>query len=167
MPKSPTACVPAPFSAGPKVKRFEQEFAHYAGARNAIAVNSCTAALHTSLAALGVGPGDEVIVPTLTFCSTANVVVHLGATPVIVDVNPDFHLSASKVCEAISHRTKAIVPVHYAGQACSLAEISALAASRGIAVVEDAAHAADRVTGESGSAHTARRSASASMPPRT
>lgn len=127
---------------GPKVKRFEEEFAEYTGARHAIAVNSCTAALHTSLAALKVGPGDEVILPALTFCATANVVVHLGATPVIVDVDDHFQISAEAVRQSITPRTKAIVPVHYAGQACSLAEILAIAGSRGIAVVEDAAHAA-------------------------
>jgi len=127
---------------GPKVKRFEQEFAAYVGAKHAIAVNSCTAALHTSLAALDVGPGDEVIVPTLTFCATANVVVHLGATPVIVDVDQSLHISLEAVFRAITPRTKAIIPVHYGGQACSLREIRALADSRGIPVVEDAAHAA-------------------------
>ena len=127
---------------GPKVKRFEQEFAAYVGAKYAIAVSSCTAALHTSLAALGIGPGDEVIVPTLTFCATANVVVHLGATPVIVDVDQNFQVSAEAVCRAITPRTKAIVPVHYAGQSCSLREILAIAATHRLPVVEDAAHAA-------------------------
>lgn len=127
---------------GPKVKRFETEFGGYVGAKHAIAVNSCSAALHTSLAALDIGPGDEVIVPTLTFCATANVVVHLGATPVIVDMDENFQMSAEAVCRAITPRTKAIVPVHYAGQACSLREILAIADSCGIPVVEDAAHAA-------------------------
>jgi len=127
---------------GPKVKRFEQEFATYVGAKHAIAVSSCTAALHASLAALDVGPGDEVIVPTLTFCATANVVVHLGATPVIVDVDQNFQISPDAACRAISPRTKAIIPVHYGGQACSLREILALADSHGIPVIEDAAHAA-------------------------
>ncbi len=127
---------------GPKVKRFEQEFAAYVGAKHAIAVSSCTAALHISLAALGIGPGDEVIVPTLTFCATANVVVHLGATPVITDVDENFHMSLEAVGRAITPRTKAIVPVHYGGQACSLREILALAGNHGIPVVEDAAHAA-------------------------
>ena len=127
---------------GPKVKRFEEEWAAYAGARHAIAVSSCTAALHASLAALDVGPGDEVIVPTLTFCATANVVVHLGATPVIVDVDQDFYMRADAVARAMSARTKAIVPVHYGGQACPLQEILALADRHGIPVVEDAAHAA-------------------------
>jgi dTDP-4-amino-4,6-dideoxygalactose transaminase len=127
---------------GPKVKRFEEEFADYAGARHAIAVNSCTAALHTSIAALDIGSGDEVIVPTLTFCATANVVVHLGAIPVIVDVDRNFHMSVEALYRAITPRTKAIIPVHYAGQACSLREILALADSRGIPMIEDAAHAA-------------------------
>ena len=127
---------------GPKVERFERDFAAYVGARHAIAVNSCTAALHTSLAALGIGPGDEVILPTLTFCATANVVVHLGATPVIVDVDANLHLSLEAVQAAIGPRTRAIVPVHYAGLACSLDEIFLLAARHGIPVVEDAAHAA-------------------------
>jgi dTDP-4-amino-4,6-dideoxygalactose transaminase len=126
---------------GPKVKRFEQEFAAYTGAKNAIAVNSCTAALHASLAALGIGPGDEVIVPTLTFCATANVVVHLGATPVIVDVNQNFHISPEAVCRAVGPRTRAIVPVHYGGQACCLREILTIADNYGIPVIEDAAHA--------------------------
>ena len=127
---------------GPKVQRFEEEFAAYTGARHAVALNSCTAALHVALAALGVGPGDEVIVPTLTFCATANVVVHLGATPVIVDVDSDFQIAYDAIARAIGPRTKAIVPVHYAGQACSMREILDLAASREIPVVEDAAHAA-------------------------
>ena len=127
---------------GPKVKRFEQDFAAYTGARHAIAVNSCTAALHTSLAALDIGPGDEVIVPTLTFCATANVVVHLGATPVIVDVDENGYISLPAACRAITTRTKAIVPVHYAGQSCSLNDVFELANTYGIQVVEDAAHAA-------------------------
>ncbi|MBI1896294.1 MAG: DegT/DnrJ/EryC1/StrS aminotransferase family protein [Acidobacteria bacterium] len=127
---------------GPKVKRFEQEFAAYVGAKHAVAVNSCTAALHTSLAALDVGYGDEVIVPTLTFCATANVIVHLGATPVIVDVDPDFQMSPEAVRRAISPRTKAVIPVHYGGQACGLREILDLADRHGLPVVEDAAHAA-------------------------
>lgn len=126
---------------GPKVKRFEEEFASYIGTRHAIAVSSCTAALHASLAALDVGPGDEVILPTLTFCATANVVFHLGATPVIVDVDRQFQISPEAVSKAIGRRTKAIVPVHYAGQACSLDEIQGLADKHGIPIIEDAAHA--------------------------
>jgi dTDP-4-amino-4,6-dideoxygalactose transaminase len=126
---------------GPKVKRFEQDFATYIGASHAIAVNSCTAGLHIALTALGIGPGDEVIVPTLTFCSTANVVAHLGARPVLVDIEDDFNISPAAIRAAITSRTKAIVPVHFAGQAGDLDAIYALAAEFDLAVVEDAAHA--------------------------
>ncbi len=127
---------------GPKVKRFEEDFRTYVGAEHAIAVSSCTAALHLALAVSGVGPGDEVIVPTLTFCSTANVVVHLGARPVLVDVDDSLLLSVAAVERAITPRTKAIVPVHYGGQACDLDPLLHLARGRGLAVIEDAAHAA-------------------------
>jgi dTDP-4-amino-4,6-dideoxygalactose transaminase len=127
---------------GPKVKRFEEEFAGYVGAEHAIAVSSCTAALHLTLAGLNIGPGDEVIVPTLTFCSTANVVVHLGARPVLADVADDGQISLESVCRAMTPKTRAIVPVHYGGQACHLREILEFAELRGIPVIEDAAHAA-------------------------
>jgi dTDP-4-amino-4,6-dideoxygalactose transaminase len=126
---------------GPKVKRFEQDFAAYIGVDHAIAVSSCTAGLHISLTALDVGPGDEVIVPDMTFCSTANVVVHLGATPVIVDVDDDLLVDVSCVERAISPKTKAIIPVHYAGQACDLDALLSLANRHGIPLIEDAAHA--------------------------
>ena len=127
---------------GPKVKRFEDQFALYTGARHAIAVNSCTAALHVALTALDIGRGDEVIVPTLTFCATANVVEHLGARPIIVDTTDTGHLSVAAVARAMSPRTKAIVPVHYAGEACDLDELKALADLYHVPIVEDAAHAA-------------------------
>ena len=126
---------------GPKTKRFEEEFAGFVGARHAIAVNSCTAALHLSLAALGIGPGDEVIVPTMTFCATANVVVHLGARPVLIDTDEHGLLDLEACERAITPRTKAIVPVHYAGQACDLDSLARLSKEHGIPVVEDAAHA--------------------------
>ena len=126
---------------GPKTRRFEEEFAKYVGAKHAVAVNSCTAALHISLAALGVGPGDEVIVPTLTFCATANVVVHLGAKPVIVDIGEQGLLTAAVCARFISSRTKAIVPVHYAGQSCDMTGLKALGDRYGIPILEDAAHA--------------------------
>jgi len=126
---------------GPKVKRFESEFSSYTGASNSLAVSSCTAGLHTALTALGVGPGDEVILPTLTFCATANVVVHLGARPVLVDVGLDFQIDPAAIEAAITPRTRAIMPVHYAGQACDLDAIYAIAAQHGLTVVEDAAHA--------------------------
>src|SRR5690348_7258422 len=108
---------------GPKVKRFEEEFAAYVGCAHAVAVSSCTAGLHVALTALGIGQGDEVILPTMTFCATANVVVHLGAKPVLVDVKPDFQIDPACVRRAITPRTRAIMPVHYAGQACELDEI--------------------------------------------
>jgi dTDP-4-amino-4,6-dideoxygalactose transaminase len=127
---------------GPKVKRFEEAFAVYVGAKHAVALSSCTAALHLALTVIGVGPGDEVIVPTLTFCSTGNVVVHLGAKPVLVDVNERMQICLEAVRRVISPRTRAIIPVHYAGQACDLDEIIELAGSYGIPVLEDAAHAA-------------------------
>ena len=126
---------------GPKVRRFEEDFAKYTGARCAVAVNSCTAALHVALAALGIGPGDEVIVPTMTFCATANVVVHLGATPILVDVGEDYHISVEAIERAITPRTRAIIPVHYAGEPCDMDEILDVARRHGLKVVEDAAHA--------------------------
>lgn len=126
---------------GPKVKRFENDFNAYVGSSNAIAVNSCTAGLHTALAALGIGPGDEVILPTFTFCATANVVVHLGARPVLVDVGADMEIDPKAIAAAVTTRTRAIMPVHYAGQSCDLDAIYEIAASNDIAVVEDAAHA--------------------------
>lgn len=126
---------------GPKAKRFEGDLQAYIGAKHTIAVNSCTAGLHVALTALGIGPGDEVIVPTLTFCSTANVVTHLGAKPALVDVGEDFNVTPQAIESAIAPRTKAIMPVHYAGQACELDAIYAIAARHRLPVVEDAAHA--------------------------
>ena len=132
---------------GPKVKRFEKDFSDYVGCQHAIAVNSCTAALKIALVALGVGPGDEVIVPTLTFCSTANVVVHLGARPMLVDVEQDFNISVSALTSLVGQRTanggrrKVIIPVHHSGQPCDLTAVHEIARRHGLAVVEDAAHA--------------------------
>nr|MBA2304809.1 aminotransferase class I/II-fold pyridoxal phosphate-dependent enzyme [Acidobacteriota bacterium] len=126
---------------GPKVKRFEAAFAEYIGTPHAVAMNSCTAGLQIALHALGVGPGDEVIIPTITFCATANVVVQLGATPVLVDVGEDLNIDPGAVAAAITPKTRAIMPVHYGGQACDLERIYALAARHDLAVVEDAAHA--------------------------
>jgi len=132
-------------STGPKVKRFETDFAAYVGTKHAIAVSSCTAGLHIALTALGIGPGDEVIVPTLTFCATANVVVHLGARPVLVDVGADGNVTPEAIAAAITPRTKAVVPVHFAGQSCDLASIYDIALERGLPVIEDAAHAAGSI----------------------
>jgi len=126
---------------GPKVQRLEGDLAAYLGTRHALAVSSCTAALHIALTALGIGPGDEVIVPTMTFCSTANVVIHLGARPVLVEVGADLNVTPEAIDAALTPRTRAIVPVHYGGQPCDLETIHGLAARHGLPVVEDAAHA--------------------------
>jgi dTDP-4-amino-4,6-dideoxygalactose transaminase len=125
---------------GPKVKRFEAAFAEYVGAPHAIALNSCTAGLQIALHAMGIGPGDEVIVPTITFCATANVVVQLGATPILVDVGEDLNIDVAAAEAAVTPRTRAIMPVHYGGQACDLQAIYEIAARHGLFVVEDAAH---------------------------
>jgi len=127
---------------GPRAFEFEKKIAEYVGASHAIALSSCTAALHVSLAALGIGEGDEVITSTLTFCSTANVILHLKAKLVLVDVEPaTLTMDPSQVERAITRKTKAIVPVHYAGHPCRMDEIGAIARANGIHLVEDAAHA--------------------------
>jgi len=127
---------------GPKTRQFEEEFAAYVGAKHALAVNSCTAALHLALEALKVGPGDEVVTSPMTFTATAAVIEHLGARPVFVDVEPaTLNLDARGIEGAITPKTKAILPVHFAGQACDLTTILEVSRRRGIPVVEDAAHA--------------------------
>ena len=127
---------------GPKTKAFEVKLKDYMGAPSVVALNSCTAGLHVGLMALGIGPGDEVIVPSMTFCATANVVEHVGARPVLVDVCPDtLNLDPEAVARAITPRTKAIIPVHYAGHPVDLDPIFELACTHGLVVMEDAAHA--------------------------
>lgn len=127
---------------GPKCKRFEAEFAQLLGSPAALAVNSCTAALHTALAVLGVGPGDEVITSCLTFCSTVSVIEHVGATPVLVDVEPDtLNMDPAAVAAAVSERTRVLLPVHYAGHPCDMDALWAIARKHDLAVLEDAAHA--------------------------
>ena len=128
---------------GPISKQFERAFADYLGdGGETIAVNSATAGLHLALEALGIGPGDEVIVPTLTFTATAEIVRYLGAKPVFVDIDSStLNISPAAIEAAINPRTRAIVPVHYAGLACDMDAILALAAQYHLRVVEDAAHA--------------------------
>jgi dTDP-4-amino-4,6-dideoxygalactose transaminase len=129
---------------GPKTKEFEQAFVQYLGGcgLEGIAVNSATAGLHLALEALGIGPGDEVIAPTLTFTATVEVVRYLGADPVLVDVDPvTLNIDPAKVRAAITPATRAIMPVHYGGLACPMGEILAIARENGLKVVEDAAHA--------------------------
>ncbi|MER7165086.1 DegT/DnrJ/EryC1/StrS aminotransferase family protein [Micromonospora sp. NPDC000207] len=129
-------------SSGPLVPRFEQRFADACGGRvGAVAVNSATAGLHLALEALGVGPGMEVLVPTWTFTATAEVVVHLGAEPVLVDVEPDtLHIDFTDAARKVTDRTVAVVPVHFAGQPVSAADLRDFADTHRLAVVEDAAH---------------------------
>jgi dTDP-4-amino-4,6-dideoxygalactose transaminase len=127
---------------GPKTRRFEQEFANHIGARSALALNSCTAALHTALLCRGIGPGAEVITTPLTFTATVNVIEHVGATPVFADVTPDtMNLDPRCVAAAITPRTRAIIPVHYAGHPAELDDLRAIADTHGLTLVEDAAHA--------------------------
>lgn len=127
---------------GAKAKQFENEFAAMVGARHAIAVNSCTAALHLALEATGVREGDEVIVPTMTFAATAEVVTYLKAKPVLVDCAQDtLNIVPELIEQALSPRTKAIVPVHFAGHPCEMDKILAIARAHNLRVIEDAAHA--------------------------
>jgi dTDP-4-amino-4,6-dideoxygalactose transaminase len=131
---------------GPRVARFEEEFRRYLGTAHAVAVSSCTAGLHLSLIALGVKPGDEVIVPSMTFVATANAVVHVGATPVLVDCERDtMNIDPVAVERAITPRTRVIVPVHFAGRPADLTALEAIARPRGIRLLEDAAHGVETV----------------------
>ncbi|MEE4695646.1 UDP-4-amino-4-deoxy-L-arabinose aminotransferase [Pseudomonas alliivorans] len=128
---------------GPECQKLEEQFAERVGALHAIALSSATGAMHLTLLALGIGPGDEVITPSQTWVSTANMICLLGATPVFVDVDRNtLMVDAAHVAQAITPRTKAIVPVHYAGAALDLDPLYALASRHGIALIEDAAHAA-------------------------
>ena len=127
---------------GPKTEQFEALFARRLGVPQALGVTSCTAAMHLGLVALGVGPGDEVITSPITFPATANVVVHVGATPVFVDVEPGtLNLDVSQLEERIGPRTRAIMPVHFAGQGCRMDALMAIARRHRLKVVEDCAHA--------------------------
>ncbi|MGV8081455.1 MAG: UDP-4-amino-4,6-dideoxy-N-acetyl-beta-L-altrosamine transaminase [Syntrophales bacterium] len=127
---------------GPKVAEFESSFAHYAGVKHAVAVNSGTAALHAAMYALGIGLGDEVIVPAMTFAASANCVVFQGGTPVFADVDRETLLiDPGSVEERITPRTKAIVPVDYAGQPCDYDTLRDIAHRRGLQLVDDACHA--------------------------
>jgi len=126
---------------GPRTSQFEAEFKAYVRAPLSLAVNSATAGLHLALAALRIGPGDEVITTPLTFCSTVNTILHVGATPVLADVGADGNINPDSIAERITPRTRAIMPVHLGGLPCDMDAIWALARRRGLAVIEDAAHA--------------------------
>ena len=127
---------------GPKVMRFQQDFASYRNAPHAVAVNSCTAALHLSMVASRLKPGDEVITTPLTFCATVNAIIHAGATPVLADVDPrTMNIDPEQVRLAITPRTKAIIPVHFAGRPCEMDALCAIAEEHELILIEDCAHA--------------------------
>jgi len=127
---------------GLKTHLFEEKFAKYIGCKYAVAVNSCTAALHISLAALGIGRGDEVITTPYTFISTVNVILQQGAIPIFVDIKPDtFNINPDLIREKINDKTKAIMPVHFAGQPCEMEKIMKIAKDNNLLIIEDAAHA--------------------------
>jgi len=127
---------------GPKVARFEENFRAYRGAEHAVAVNSCTAALHLSLIVADIGPGDEVITSPLTFCSTINSIIHAGATPVLADVDPvSMNIDPAEIEKKLTSRTKAVLPVHFAGRPCAMDQIMDLAKKKSLKVIEDCAHA--------------------------
>lgn len=127
---------------GPKVAKFEQDFAIYKGIQHAVAVNSGTAALHLGMIAAGLKKGDEVITTPMTFCATINAVIHAGATPVLADVDPaTMNIDPGKVEEKITSKTKAILPVHFAGRPCNMDALCAIAARYNLKIIEDCAHA--------------------------
>ena len=127
---------------GPRVAQFEREFATYKGLAAAAAVSSCTAAMHLSVLAAGIGEGDEVITTPMTFCATVNAVVHAGATPVLADVDPrTMNIDPAQVEARITSRTKALLPVHFAGRPCNMDALSEIAARHGLKMIEDCAHA--------------------------
>ena len=126
---------------GPKVAKFEDIFKEYTGAKFAMALNSCTAGLHLSMLVSGIGNGDEVITTPLTFCSTANAIIHTGATPIFVDVEKEtMNIDPVRIEEAITPRTKAIIPVHIAGRPCNMDAKMDIAKRYNLIVIEDAAH---------------------------
>ena len=127
---------------GPKVSQFENDFALYKGVNNAAALNSCTAALHLSLLAAGIGPGDEVITTPLTFCATVNAIIHSGATPILADIESStMNIDPAEVKSKITSRTKAILPVHFAGRPCNMDELIKIAHQHKLKIIEDCAHA--------------------------
>lgn len=126
---------------GPKVQKFERMFQEYTGAKHAMALNSCTAGLHLALIVAGLRPGDEVITTPMTFCATANVVLHAGGRPVFADVDRrTMNIDPQRIEDAITPRTRAIVPVHFAGRPCDMDAIMDIARRHDLMVIEDAAH---------------------------
>lgn len=131
---------------GPKAAKFEEMFRQYIGAEHAMAVNSCTAGLHLSMLVAGLGPGDEVITTPMTFAATVNTIIHSGATPVLVDCERETGLiDPGRIEDAITPRTRAIVPVHLYGRPCDMDAIMGIAERHNLIVIEDAAHAIETV----------------------
>ncbi|MDZ7638931.1 MAG: DegT/DnrJ/EryC1/StrS family aminotransferase [Bryobacterales bacterium] len=127
---------------GPRVTRFERDFAQYKGVPEAVSVHSCSAALLLSLRAAGIGPGDEVITTPLTYCATINAIIHSGARPVLADVDPaTMNIYPDRVAERITARTRAVIPVHFAGRPCEMDALLDLARRHQLTLVEDCAHA--------------------------
>lgn len=126
---------------GPKCHRFEKDVKEYVGAKHAVALTSATAGIHLALLAHGIGPGDEVVTTSLTFASTANMIVRVGATPVFVEIGDDMNIDPGAIEAAVTGKTKAIMPVHYTGASCDMDRINEIARRRGLTVIEDAAHA--------------------------
>ncbi|MDB5732146.1 MAG: putative PLP-dependent enzyme involved in cell wall biosis [Variovorax sp.] len=127
---------------GPRVAAFEHDFCRYRSAEHAVALSSCSAALHLSLLAAGIGSGDEVITTPLTFCATVNSIIHAGATPVLADIDPrTMNIDPEQVRALLTDRTRAIVPVHFAGRPCEMDPLMEMATQRGLKVIEDCAHA--------------------------
>ena len=127
---------------GPKVHIFERMFSVYKGVQHAVAVNSCTAGLHLSMNVLGIEPGDEVLVPAMTFAATANAVIHSGGKPVFVDCHKDtMNIDTDDIKKKITSKTKAIIPVHFAGRPCDMNEILSIALHYNLTIIEDCAHA--------------------------
>ncbi|HSU65801.1 MAG TPA: DegT/DnrJ/EryC1/StrS family aminotransferase, partial [Tepidisphaeraceae bacterium] len=127
---------------GPKVAQFESDFGKYRRSPHAVAVNSCTAALHLSMLAEGLAPGDEVITTPLTFCATVNAIIHVGATPALADVDPrTMNIDPAQVEAKLSPRTRAILPVHFAGRPCEMDALVGIAKRHNLKLIEDCAHA--------------------------
>jgi dTDP-4-amino-4,6-dideoxygalactose transaminase len=127
---------------GPKVARFEDDLRDYKGANHAVALNSCTAALHLSILAANLKPGDEVITSPMTFCATVNAIIHAGATPVLADVDPEtMNIDPQQVAARITERTRAVLPIHFAGRACNMDALSAIVQEHNLSLIEDCAHA--------------------------
>jgi dTDP-4-amino-4,6-dideoxygalactose transaminase len=127
---------------GPRVARLEQDFAGYKGIEHAVALNSCTAALHLSILAAGIEQGDEVITTPLTFCATINAIIHAGATPVLADIDPEtMNIAPEEIAAKITPKTKAILPVHFAGRSCDMDSLCQIAKDHNLKIIEDCAHA--------------------------